>query len=356
MTDSAAGRPSKLLRDHTTFRVGGPANAWVCAETETELIDAVKDCDSRGEPVLILGGGSNLLVSDAGFPGTVIEVATQGVQTEDVMACSGAFLNVAAGVAWDDFVAYTVAQADERQGFTGVEALSGIPGRVGSTPVQNVGAYGQEVNQTIARVRTFDRETGQVKTFSAVECRFGYRTSIFKRHPGRWVILSVSFQFPLGKLSAPVRYPELAAKLGIAVGERAALAEVRQAVLELRRSKGMLLDPSDHDTWSAGSFFTNPVLAPDAVPSGAPAYPQPDGQVKTSAAWLIENAGFGKGYGPGPATLSSKHVLALTNRGQAKAADIVALAEEVISGVRSRFGITLTPEPVLVGLSIEGEE
>lgn len=343
------------LRDHTTFRVGGPANAWVRAETETELIEAVKDCDARGIPVLILGGGSNLLVSDAGFPGTVIEVATTGIHAEDVMACSGAFLNVAAGVTWDDFVEYAVSQADERQGFTGVEALSGIPGRVGSTPVQNVGAYGQEVNHTIARVRTFDRQTGQVKTFSAVECRFGYRTSIFKQQPGRWVILSVSFQFPLGKLSAPVRYPELAARLQLAVGERAPLREVRDAVLELRRSKGMLLDPADHDTWSAGSFFTNPLVAAADVPEGAPSYPQSDGRVKTSAAWLIENAGFGKGYGSGPATLSTKHVLALTNRGQARASDIVELAEEVISGVRSRFGITLTPEPVLVGVSLRGE-
>jgi UDP-N-acetylmuramate dehydrogenase len=351
---------TELLSDHTTLHVGGAARHFYTAETEADLIELVKDCDSRDEPVLVLGGGSNVLVADEGFPGTVIKVATKGIQTEDVTSCAGAFVNVAAGETWDDFVQYALDQAQTQQGFVGIEALSGIPGTVGATPIQNVGAYGQEVNQTIARVRTFDRQTGQLKTFSAFECYFGYRTSIFKRSlaslpTGRWVILSVSFRFPLGKLSAPVSYPELAAKLGIATGKRAPLQAVRDAVLELRRSKGMVVDPADHDTWSAGSFFTNPLLTPeqaDMLPSDAPRYESGGGKVKTSAAWLIEHAGFGKGYGEPPATLSNKHVLALTNRGEASAADIAALANEIMAGVRDKFGITLAVEPVLVGCEL----
>jgi UDP-N-acetylmuramate dehydrogenase len=348
---------TELLSGHTTFRVGGPAQNFAVAETEEELIDIVRTCDSYAEPVLVLGGGSNMLVSDAGFPGTVVKVAVKGIKTEDVMACSGAFVTVAAGEVWDDFAAYCADQAVDRQGFVGVEALAGIPGLVGATPIQNVGAYGQEVNQTIARVRTFDRQTGLIRTFTALECYFGYRSSIFKRETvtaggSRWVVLSVSFQFPLGKLSAPVRYAELASALGIGTGERAPLAEVRAAVLELRRGKGMLLDPADHDTWSAGSFFTNPVISPEqaaALPADAPRYDAPGGRVKTSAAWLIDHAGFGKGYGTPPATLSTKHVLALTNRGGATAAQLVALKDEITQGVLAKFGITLEVEPNLVG-------
>ncbi|MDR1767019.1 MAG: UDP-N-acetylmuramate dehydrogenase, partial [Propionibacteriaceae bacterium] len=350
------------LSAHTTFRVGGPAGEFVQADTEQELIEAVRDADESGLPVLVLSGGSNMLVGDGGFDGRVVKVAVKGVQAEDVMSCSGAFLNVAAGEVWDDFVAYCVAQADRRQGFVGVEALSGIPGLVGATPVQNVGAYGQEVADTVARVRTWDRRAKQVKTFTAPECFFGYRTSVFKRTPmvpgapsGRYVVLTVSFQLALGKLSAPIRYQELADKLGVATGQRAPLAEVRQAVLDLRRAKGMLLDPADHDTWSAGSFFTNPVLTPEqaqTLPDDAPRYPTPEGRVKTSAAWLIERAGFGKGYGDGPARLSAKHVLAVTNTGGAKASDVAELARQIIGGVECRFGVTLVPEPVLVGVDI----
>lgn len=348
------------LADLTTLRVGGPATRVESPTTEDELIALVRDCDAVGEPVLVIGGGSNLLVADAGFDGAVIRTdGLRGIEPEDVTACGGAFLKVAAGEPWDDFVAYCVGQAVERQGFVGVEALSGIPGLVGSTPIQNVGAYGQEVAQTIARVRVWDRRLGQVKTLFNSDCSFGYRTSVFKQNPGRYLVLSVSFQFALGRRSTPLRFGELARRLGVSEGETAPLAQVREAVLSLRRGKGMVLDAEDHDTWSAGSFFTNPILTPeqaDALPPGAPRFPataQASGdRVKTSAAWLIEHAGFGKGYGTPPATLSTKHTLALTNRGGATAADIVALAREIRDGVERAFGVRLVPEPVLVGVSL----
>ena len=343
---------AELLADHTTFRVGGPARAWAEPETEAELIDLVSSADARGEPVLILGGGSNVLVADAGFDGTVIQLGRlRGVHTEDVAACSGAFIDVAAGEPWDAFVERSV-----HAGHVGVEALSGIPGLVGATPIQNVGAYGQEVSQTIARVRLWDRQDRKVVTRSVAECHFGYRRSLFKAQPGRWVVLSVSFQFRLGELSTPVRYAELAKALGIQPGERAPLAKVRRTVLQLRRGKGMVLDQADADTWSAGSFFTNPLVPAEiaaALPDDAPRYPQPDGTVKTSAAWLIEHAGFSRGYGVGLARLSSKHTLAITNRGSAQAADIVALAREVRAGVERAYGVRLVPEPVLIGVSLD---
>ncbi|WP_370248335.1 UDP-N-acetylmuramate dehydrogenase [Nocardioides sp.] len=338
--------PAVLLRDHTTLRVGGPARHWVEATTEAELLAAVTAAEDRGEPVLVLGGGSNLLVGDDGVPGTVVKVATRGIR-EDVDTCSGATVTVAAGEEWDALVAHAVAR-----GWVGVETLAGIPGSVGAVPVQNVGAYGAEVAQVIARVRAYDRHERRVVTRSAPECGFGYRTSVFKAEPDRHVVLDVTFQLRLGDLSAPVAYAELARTLGVAEGARAPLAQVREAVLGLRRGKGMVLDAADHDTWSAGSFFTNPVLPPDAVPAGAPAWPQPDGRVKTSAAWLIEHAGFARGHGAGRATLSTKHTLALTNRGAAAASDVLALAREVRDGVRSRFGIDLDPEPVLVGCAL----
>lgn len=340
-----------LLADHTTLRVGGPARRLVAASTEDELIATVSSADEAGEPVLVLGGGSNLLVGDDGFAGTVVQVGHRGIVTDDVHACSGAFLTVAAGEPWDDVVAVAVSR-----GWVGVEALSGIPGQTGSTPIQNVGAYGQEVSQTIARVRTWDRQERRLRTFTASECRFGYRSSIFKAEPNRWLVLSVSFQLVLGDLSTPIRYGELARALGVDLGARAPLAEVRRAVLALRRGKGMVLDPADHDTWSAGSFFTNPILSAEqagALPPEAPRYPLPDGRVKSSAAWLIEHAGFGKGYGTPPATLSTKHTLALTNRGGARAADLLALARAVRDGVASAFGVRLVPEPVLVGCTLD---
>jgi UDP-N-acetylmuramate dehydrogenase len=337
---------AELLANHTTLRVGGPVSDFVVAATEAELVEAVRAADEAGKPVLVLGGGSNLLVTDSGFDGRVVAVRTSGVHS-DADACGGAVVRVAAGEPWDGLVSRAVGE-----GWIGVEALSGIPGLVGATPIQNVGAYGQEVSETIASVRCWDREAGEVRTLFNRDCRFGYRTSRLKQEPDRWVVLEVVFQLRLGDLGTPVAYAELARRLGIEVGERAPLADVRDAVLALRRGKGMVLEESDHDTWSAGSFFTNPVLAPEAVPDGAPAWPQPDGSVKTSAAWLIEHAGFGRGHGNDRAALSGKHTLALTNRGGATAADIVALAREVRDGVRARFGIELVNEPVLVGCSL----
>lgn len=350
---------SEQLRDHTTLRLGGPARDFVTATTEAEVVDAVRRADEAGDPVLVLGGGSNLVVADEGFDGTVVKVATRGISpdVEDAPAegpssCGGVMVTVAAGETWDDLVARAV---DSQ--WVGVEALSGIPGSVGATPIQNVGAYGQEVSQTIASVRVWDRVLKGVRTFANADCGFGYRHSRFKADRvdswgGRHVVLDVTFQFRQGSLGAPVAYAELARTLGVEAGGRAPLADVREAVLGLRRGKGMVLDAADHDTWSAGSFFTNPVVAPDVVPEGAPAWPQPDGGVKTSAAWLIEHAGFGKGHGSVLASLSTKHTLALTNRGSATTEDLLALAREVRDGVEARFGIRLVNEPVLVGCEL----
>jgi UDP-N-acetylmuramate dehydrogenase len=257
---------------------------------------------------------------------------------------------VAAGEGWDALVARAV-----ESGWLGIEALSGIPGSTGATPIQNVGAYGQEVADTVASVRCWDRKLRGQRTFAAADCRFGYRTSRFKQDPGRHVVLDVTFQLRLGDQSPPVRYAELAHALGIEVGQRASAADVRAAVLVLRRSKGMVLDDDDPDTWSAGSFFTNPLLdeaGAAGLPADAPRWEQPDGTVKTSAAWLIEHAGFTKGYGNERVALSGKHTLALTNRGTARTADLLALATEVREGVRARFGVTLVNEPVLVGCAL----
>ncbi|MFC7496559.1 MULTISPECIES: UDP-N-acetylmuramate dehydrogenase [unclassified Nocardioides] len=342
------------LRDHTTLRLGGPAQRWVRATSEQELVEALTAADSAGEPVLVLGGGSNLVVADAGFPGTVIEVATTGVQADadDGPSCGGAMVTVAAGESWDELVELAV-----ERGWVGIEALSGIPGSVGATPIQNVGAYGQEVSQTVASVRVWDRTLRGIRTFAAADCRFGYRTSRFKRDRldpwgGRHVVLSVTYQLGQGDLGAPVAYAELARALGVELGQRAPLADVRRAVLALRGGKGMVLDPVDHDTWSAGSFFTNPVVDPADVPPDAPSWPQPDGRVKTSAAWLIERSGFAKGHGNDRVALSGKHTLALTNRGSGTADDLLALAREVRDGVAQRFGIELVNEPVLVGCEL----
>lgn len=331
------------LSELTTLRVGGPAREFRRATTEEQLIAEVREADRSGVPLLLIGGGSNLLVSDEGFDGLVLQIASRGVDE-----AAGRF-EVAAGEPWDELVARTVAE-----GYAGIEALSGIPGSVGATPVQNVGAYGQEVAQVIERVRVLDRATGEVRDLGPQECGFGYRDSRFKQAPGAFVVLSVVFALVRSGRSRPVRYGELARRLGVAVGESVELADVREAVLALRRGKGMVLDPEDHDTWSAGSFFTNPVVSPDRLPKGAPAFPAENGLVKTSAAWLIEHSGFGRGYGTGPARLSTKHTLALTNRGGARAADLLALARRIRDGVREATGITLVPEPVLVGCSLDG--
>ena len=346
LTKQAAG---VVLADHTTLRVGGPAQRMITVETEAALVEAVLELDASGEPLLVLGGGSNLLIGDAGFDGTVVKIATQGI-AEDTAACSGAVITLAAGEPWDPLVSYAI-----ERGWSGVEVMSGIPGLVGATPIQNVGAYGADVSELISMVRTLDRSTGQRKTFFPIECGFGYRTSRFKSDPGRFVVLSVTFQLRLGSMSQPIRYPELARVLGVEVGQRAPAAEVREAVLALRGAKGMVLVEDDHDTWSAGSFFTNPILSQAkalALPSEAPRFSQPDGTVKTSAAWLIEQAGFGKGYGRGGARLSAKHTLALTNRGAASAAELLSLAREIRAGVQAKFGIELVPEPVLVGCEL----
>ena len=337
------------LAELTTLRLGGPTTALVEVTTTDELVEAVRAADESGTPLLLVGGGSNLVVSDEGFPGTVVHIATRGIRL-DADVCSGATVTVAAGEDWDDLVAQAV-----DQGWLGVEALSGIPGSVGATPIQNVGAYGQEVADTVASVRCWDRVGRAYRTFSVAECGFGYRTSRFKEDPGHFVVLEVTFQLRMGDLAEPVEYGELARSLGVPLGQRVPARAVRESVLALRRRKGMVLDGSDHDTWSAGSFFTNPVL--DAgqaaeLPEDAPRWELPDGSVKTSAAWLIEHAGFSKGHGDGRVRLSTKHTLALTNRGGASTVELLALAREVQQCVLDRFGVRLVNEPVLVGCEL----
>jgi UDP-N-acetylmuramate dehydrogenase len=352
------GTPLSTL---TTMRVGGPAQRLVTAETTDELVDAVREVDDADEPLLVVSGGSNLLVADEGFHGSVVRVATTGITVESQDDCGGAAVRVAAGESWDGLVARAVTE-----GWSGIEALSGIPGATGATPIQNVGAYGQEVAQTIAQVRVWDRREQQVRTFANADCVFTYRHSRFKAEP-RYVVLDVLFQLRLTSLSAPVAYADLARALGVEAGARVPLEEAREAVLGQRRQRGMVVDDEDPDTWSCGSFFTNPVLSHDryaalrdrareVLGADAPAPPQfaaPHDRVKTSAAWLIDRAGFGKGYRmPGPAALSTKHTLALTNRGGATAADVVALAREIRDGVQDTFGVSLVNEPVLVGTSL----
>lgn len=359
-----------LLAELTTARVGGPAQRYVEARTEQEIIEAVRAADSSGEPLLIIGGGSNLIISDAGFDGTVLRIATTGytVESQDTMA--GAFINAQAGQPWDDLVRATVLHA-----WSGLEALSGIPGLTGATPVQNVGAYGAEVSQTLASIRTWDRHAAAVKTFTNSELQFSYRNSLLKQTTvdgsPRYVVLTVQFQLALGRMSAPIRYSELARILGVEVGQRANALETRRAVLNLRAAKGMVLDPEDHDTYSTGSFFTNPIVdaaIADSLPETAPRYPvgdPEDKRVKLSAAWLIDQAGFGKGFGlagaaetaggspaGGRASLSTKHTLAVTNRGGATAEDLLAIARAVRDGVEARFGIRLVPEPLLIGCGL----
>jgi UDP-N-acetylmuramate dehydrogenase len=392
-----------MLAQYTTLGVGGPAARFVEAESDDEVIAAVRDADAVGEPVLVLGGGSNLVVADEGFPGAVVHVATKGVRVTpgpgdggDGGAGGGAAdggaghgaglaeLTVAAGEDWDALVERCVAE-----GLSGVECLSGIPGLAGATPIQNVGAYGQEVAETVVSVRAYDRVRDTVVELANADCGFGYRTSAFKRSgaaargpdrggraaldpasaTGRFVVLGVTFRLARAPLSAPVRYRELARTLGVGEGDRVPLAEARAAVLTLRRGKGMVLDSGDPDTRSAGSFFTNPVIGqrqydevrrraaarsgqPEAEVS-VPHFPAPDGLVKVPAGWLIEHAGFAKGYpGHGSARISSKHTLALTNLGDATAASLIGLAREIRDGVRQAFGVDLVSEPVLIGAAL----
>lgn len=351
-----------FLSGLTTMRVGGPAERVVTVDTTDELVDAIREVDDADEPLLVLSGGSNLIVADEGFAGSVVHIATHGITVESTDS-NGAMIRVAAGEVWDDVVARAVAE-----GWSGIEALSGIPGCAGATPIQNVGAYGQEVAQTISAVRVWDRHDQRVQTFAGADCQFTYRDSLFKGEP-RYVVLEVVFQLGLDTLSTPVEYEDLARALDVETGARVPLVEAREAVLAQRRQRGMVLDAKDHDTWSCGSFFTNPVMSAGSYDGlqvraqarlGAvegtvrvPRFDAPHGQVKTSAAWLIERSGFGKGYGmPGPAALSTKHTLAVTNRGSATAADVVALAGEIRDGVLDAFGVSLVNEPVLVGLSL----
>jgi UDP-N-acetylmuramate dehydrogenase len=348
------------LADYTTVRLGGPARGFVRASTEEELVEAVRAADASGEPVLVLGGGSNLVVADEGFDGTVVQVTTRGVSPGASPGPGMATVTVAAGEDWDAVVARTVAE-----GLAGLECLSGIPGLAGATPIQNVGAYGQEVSQTITQVRVYDRKTGEILEIPNEQCGFGYRTSRF-RGADRFVVLSVTFGLAVQVRSVPVRYAELAAALGVSPGDQVESIQARSAVIELRQRKGMVIDPADPDTRSVGSFFVNPVLDADTMASveaaararcgpgtRVPRFEAGDGLVKVPAAWLIERAGFGKGYSPGDgARISSKHTLALVNSGSASTAGLMALAREIRDGVRDTFGVPLAPEPVLVGVAL----
>ena len=335
------------LSKYTSFRVGGPASKIVQVSTEAEIIAAIEDAGDS--PILIMGGGTNVLISDKGFEGTVIRISNNSVQSE-VDACSGATLTIGAGEDWDTFVQTTI-----DRGFAGLETLSGIPGTVGAAPIQNIGAYGHEVAEFITRVRTYDRQEKALKTFTNSECEFSYRNSYFKAHPGRYVVLEVQFQIRRGEFSDPITYLELAKKLEVEPGDKAPVAATRAAVLELRESKGMLLKSDDHDSWSAGSFFTNPIIsqqAADQLPNAAAKWPLNDGRVKVSAAWLIENAGIHKGDEVGGARISTKHVLALSNSGSATASDIAELAKRARNQVKEVFGITLEAEVNLIGVEI----
>jgi UDP-N-acetylmuramate dehydrogenase len=335
------------LRDYTSLRVGGPAKKFVEVGTESEIIAAIEAAGDT--PILIIGGGTNILVADTGFEGTVIRITSHSMQSE-IDACSGATLTIGAGENWDEFVATTL-----ERGFAGLETLSGIPGTVGAAPIQNIGAYGHEVSEFITRVRTYDRQAKGLKTFTNSECEFSYRNSHFKAHPGRYVVLDVQFNLRQGEMTTAITYAELAKKLGIEVGEKAPIAATRTAVLELRGAKGMLLNPSDRDSWSAGSFFTNPIVSKEIaaqLPEGAPQWPTSDGMIKTSAAWLIENSGVHKGDSHGGARVSTKHVLALTNAGNATATDIAELAKSAQKSVFEKFGITLEAEVNLVGITL----
>ena len=375
-----ARTPATALAELTTLRVGGPVGRYVEAAGEAELIDVVRQADAEGRPLLVIGGGSNILAADAGFDGVVVRDARAEVELVSDDACGGVQITATAGTTWDDLVRRAIASH-----WGGFAALSGIPGTVGAAPVQNIGAYGTEVAELLASVRAWDRAAGRTVHLPLSELRLAYRDSALKRSltdpdvgagrtwgpTGRWVVLSATFHVRQASLSAPIAYRQLAGALGVDMGARVDAREVREAVLALRRSKGMVLDADDHDTWSAGSFFTNPILtraAAAALPEDAPRFPVTDhtrvvagvqdapvvdGLVKTSAAWLIDHAGFPKGFAApgahGRARLSTRHVLALTNRGGATAADVAALRDTIVAGVRERFGITLVPEPVAVG-------
>ncbi|MBV9315254.1 MAG: UDP-N-acetylmuramate dehydrogenase [Pseudonocardia sp.] len=368
VTSSAttSARYAVPLAEYTTLRLGGPATRLVLADSTEAVVAAVRVADAdvelgTGAEVrrpLVLGGGSNVVIADAGVPGTTVLVASTGREVRSAPD-GGIWLSAAAGEDWDIVVAASVAE-----GFSGLECLSGIPGRVGAVPVQNVGAYGVEIADLLVDIDLYDRRASVVRNHvPAAALELGYRTSVLKGRVDA-VVLRIRLALARGGLSGPIRYPELAGALDVPLGGRAPVTEVREAVLALRRSKGMVLDPLDHDTWSVGSFFTNPVVAQGeadrvAMAAGAPGssmprYPAPSGQAKLSAAWLISQAGFARGY-PGPGgrvSLSRRHTLALTNRGTGTTEDLLKLAREVRDGVYARFRVRLVPEPVLVGCEL----
>lgn len=343
------------LAELTTLRLGGPARRLVKAASDDEVIEAIAAADAIAEPVLVMGEGSNLVVGDAGFDGTVVRIVTGGVARE----ASGdrVRLAISAGEPWDDVAAGAAAD-----GLAGIECLAGIPGSTGATPIQNVGAYGQEVAEVIAAVRAYDREARVVRELAPAQCHFGYRSSALGRS-GRYIVLGVTLVLERSGLARPLRYAELASALDLPLGSRPPVAAVQDAVLGLRRHKGMVIDPEDPDSVSAGSFFVNPVLPAErfaelerrvAAGFGAgtrpPAWLEPDGAIKTSAAWLIEHAGFGRGFGEGAVGISRKHTLALVNRGGASTMELIACAQGIRDGVREHFGVELRPEPTLVGV------
>ncbi|MGY1762531.1 UDP-N-acetylmuramate dehydrogenase [Geodermatophilus sp. SYSU D00779] len=336
-------RRNARFAELTTLGVGGPIDRLVEVSDPEDLVAAVRDADAAGRPLLVLGGGSNLIAPDAGWPGDVVVVRSRGVERD------GSRLVVQAGEPWDDLVAYTVEQR-----LAGMEAMSGIPGSTGATPVQNVGAYGQEVGQVITAVRVWDRVRSAEQVLTPEDCGFAYRDSRLKREPGRYVVLTVSFGLEPGELSRPVGYAELARTLGVEVGERVPLADVRAAVLELRRGKGMVWDLADPTSRSAGSFFTNPVVPVQRAVEGCPSWPAGDGMVKLSAAWLVQHAGFGRGTRHGRVGTSPRHSLALTTEPGATAEELLAFSEKIISAVQERFGVTLEREPTAITPSAHG--
>jgi UDP-N-acetylmuramate dehydrogenase len=332
----------------STFGVGGNARWFVRVETAAELADALAWAEARRTSVFLLGGGSNLIVADEGFDGLVVQVGITGATYEP--AGADTLVTAGAGESWDGLVAACVAR-----GLAGLECLSGIPGTVGGTPIQNVGAYGQDVSQTIDSVGVYDRHNGDYQTMVADECGFAYRTSRFKTlDAGRFVVCAVRFRLRRG--SPTVTYPDVQAQLAHAGATSPSLGQVRDAVIAVRRRKGMVLDSDDVDTHSVGSFFMNPVIAADhharlssAAGVDVPRFGAGDGRVKVPAAWLIEHAGFRRGYADGPVGISNKHTLALVNRGGATARDVLRLAMTIKRGVADRFGVLLRPEPNFVG-------
>ncbi len=355
MPDAAGAR--LLLAELTTLGVGGEAGELLVATSREEVMAGLAGAQQAGRPLLVLGGGSNVVIGDAGFPGTVLRMATTGRTAvhdgDDVL------VSVEAGEEWGSFVDSCV-----EEGLAGVECLAGIPGSVGAVPVQNVGAYGQEVSATIESVEVWDRRAGAFAVLDAAACGFGYRTSRFK-HRDQMVILSATFRLRRSSMSEPIRYSELARSLSAGVGERRPLAEVRDSVVALRRGKGMVIDPGDPDTRSVGSFFTNPVLSPTRVaelegrvadlagaPAAVPTFPADDGRLKVPAAWLIERAGFERGFEMGDAAISTKHTLALTVRRGRSAEPLLVLARAIRDRVEAVLGVVLEPEPVLVGVAL----